>query len=139
MGFGPGLGFLNRRNCGWIVHFVQTGATGAISSQDLPGDSGVIATKTPAKTGRYTFALNNGKPLRKFHGGFASTLGPDDAVYGAKTKGNNFTLRDNDIDGGAADGTVELQFLNPSTDATNYIDAELPDNTGFWVYLLVSL
>jgi len=140
--FNPIAGVLNRRNFGIITHTFVTGASGAISSQDLPGDSGVIATKTATKTGRYTFAVGASTPLakgvRKFHGGFACIVGVDDAVYGAKTKGAVFVLRDNDMDGGALDGTFEGQFLNPSTDATNYIDAELPDNAVVHIVAFIS-
>ncbi|HET7036584.1 MAG TPA: hypothetical protein VFI42_12950 [Thermomicrobiaceae bacterium] len=135
MGALPNLGVFNRRNLIRFIHKVTTGASGAIASQDAPSDSGVTAVKTATKTGRYTLTLPS--KFRKYDGGFVCVCGPDDAVYGAKSKGLPYIMRDNDIDGGAADGTIELQFLNPSTDATNYIDAELPDNTMFYVHIFV--
>lgn len=137
MGALPELGAFNRRNVVHFIHTVVLGSSGAISSQDAANVSGIVATKTATKTGRYTLQLPS--KYRKFHGGFACVTGPDDAVYGAKTKGLPCFLRDNDVDGGAADGTVELQFANPSTDATNYIDAELPDSLTFTVHLWVGI
>ncbi len=129
----PAVGVLMRRNFALFAHSFVTGASGVIASQESPEASGVVATKTAAETGRYTLAVAAGSPwakgVRKFHGAFAMLTGPDDTVYGAKSKGQNMIARDNDLDGGAVDGTIELQFLNPSTDATNYIDAELPDGT----------
>jgi hypothetical protein len=140
--FNPVAGVLNRRNFAIIAHSFITGTAGAIASQDLPQDSGVIATKTATKTGRYTFAVAPGTPLAKgmrvFHGAFACIQGVDDAVYGAKTKGGMFIIRDNDMDRSALDGTFEGQFLNPSTDATNYIDAELPDGAIVYVVAFIS-
>ena len=136
MGVGPILGVFGRRNATLFLHTIVLGAGGAIASQDAPADSGVVATKTAGEIGRYTLQFPKG--YRKFHGGTAIVVGPDDAVYGAKTKGNNAILRDVDIDGGALDGTVELQFLNPSTDATNYIDAEVPDSLTIYLQVWVS-
>ena len=137
MGFMPSFGTWGHRNKGTFHHIITTGASGVIASQSVQAESGIIATKTPAKTGRYTLQLPSFVKYRKFLGGFCIAQGPDDAVYGAKTKGGVFMLRANAIDTGAKDGTILLQALNPSTDATNYIDAEVPDSTILFVTLFV--
>lgn len=136
MGFNPEFGAFGRRQLSHFCHKVTTSTSGTIASQDEPADSGVIATKTASKTGRYTIQLPD--KYRKFCGGFASVRGPDDAVYGAKTKGSMAFFRANDIDSNNLDGTIEVQFVQFS-DATNTIDAELPDSTVFFVHLWVEL
>lgn len=134
MGALADLGTFNRRNIVHFIHKVTCSTSGTIASQDAPSVSGVVATKTAANTGRYTMQLP--KKYRKFHGGHASLIGPDDATWGAKAKGSFSFFRDNDVDGGAADGTVELQFVQ-FTDATNTVDAELPDSAIFIAHLWV--
>lgn len=135
MGVQPVLGVWGRRNLTLFVHKVVFGATGVIASQDLPADSGVILGAR-ISAGRYKATLPS--KYRTFHGGWATVLGPDTAVYGAKTLGNNFILRANKVDANTPDGTVLIQWLNPSTDATNYIDADVPDNLSAFLFLVVS-
>ena len=120
MGALPMLGVVNRRNVTHFIHKVTTTTSGAVGSQDAPGVSGVVATKTATKTGRYTLAL--GSKFRVFLGGFVSLIGADDTAYTTQ-KGFGSFFRDNDIDGGAADGTVEVQFTRTDTEA----DTELED------------
>ncbi len=121
----PSLGYHNRRNVVGFIHKVTTSTSGTIGSQDAPGDSGVIAAKTGSKTGRYTLTLPS--KFRKFHGGFVSVIGPDDTA-------DSF-LRDNDVDGGDADGTIEVQFARSDTEA----DAELMDGAIFIAHLFVEI
>lgn len=135
MGMQPILGVYGRRNFTIFVHKVVFGATGAIASQDLPQDSGVVIGAR-ISAGRYKATFPS--KYRVFHGGWATVLGPDTAVYGAKTLGNNFILRANKVDANTPDGTVLVQWLNPSTDATNYIDADVPDNLTAYLFFALS-
>jgi hypothetical protein len=130
MGVNPELGVFGRRNLIHFVHKVTTSTSGTIASQDELADSGVLAAKTATKTGRYTLTVPS--KYRKFHGGFATIVGADDTAY-TTAKGLNSFLRDNDIDGGAADGTIELQFNRSDTAA----DAEVIDGAVFYVHLWV--
>lgn len=121
MGFQPNAGVFNRRNHAVFFHRVVLGAGGAIASQDAPADSGVVATKTATKTGRYTLQLPS--KYRRLLWVNAAVIGTDDAAY-TTAKGLNSFVRDNDVDGGAADGTVEVQFNRTDTAA----DAEVIDS-----------
>lgn len=107
---------------------VVTGAAGAITvaSSDSVAQCRMSFVKTAAKTGRYTFTLPD--KYRSFRGGNVTLIGPDDAAWGANTTGLDYFWRDNDIDGGALDGTIELQFIRTDSNA----DAELPDNVIFY-------
>lgn len=128
----------------WFACRAVTTTSGTLSTATQPGlwaRSPLAIAKVAATAGRYT--LNCGNPYAQFLGGFVTVIGPDTAVYGAKAKGLPYFFRDMDIDASAGsssagDGTCELQFVNPSTDATNYIDAELPDGTLFTVCILVA-
>jgi len=128
----------------WFCGRAVTTTSGTLSTATQPGlwaRSPLLITKTATKTGRYT--INCGNPYMQFLGGFPTLIGPDDATWGAKAKGINWFFRDMDIDASAgsasaSDGTCELQFTNPSTDATNQIDSELPDGTIFTVAILVA-
>jgi hypothetical protein len=113
---------------------VVTGTAGAITvaSSDTVAQCRMSFIKTAAKTGRYTFTLPD--KYRRFCGGNVTLIGPDDATWGANTTGLDYFWRDNDIDGGAADGTVELQFIRTDSNA----DAELPDNVIFLVEIRVA-
>jgi hypothetical protein len=135
MGFQPVMAVFGRRNLCLFVHKVVFGATGVIASQDLPSDSGVVLGAR-ISAGRYKATFPS--KYRVFHGGWATVLGPDTAVYGAKTTGNNFVLRANKVDANTPDGTVLVQWLNPSTDATNYIDADVPDNLTAFLFFVIS-
>lgn len=103
---------------------VVLGAGGAITvaSSDTVAQCRMSFAKTATKTGRYTFTLPD--KYRRFGGGKVTLIGQDDAIWGANTTGYKEHWRDNDIDGGANDGTIELQF----TRNTDNADAELPDN-----------
>ncbi len=135
MGFQPVLGVFGRRNLVLFVHKVVFGASGVLSSQDAAADSGVVLGAR-ISAGRYKATLPS--VFRVFHGGWSTVLGPDTAVYGAKTTGNNFVLRANKVDANTPDGTVLVQWLNPSTDATNYIDADVPDNLTAFLFFVAS-
>lgn len=117
----PIAGVFNRRNMAVFYHRVVLGAAGAIASQDAPADSGIVATKTATETGRYTLQMPS--KYRRLLWAQGTIIGPDDAVLGANTTGYGSFVRDNDIDGGAADGTVEIQFTQ-----TSYADAEVANN-----------
>lgn len=136
MSFMPILGTWNHRNLAVFNHVITTGTSGAIASQDAASTSGIVAVKTATKTGRYTLTLP-GK-YRTFRGGFVTALGPTDATYGAKTKGSIFFFRNNAVDTGSGPFTVDVQAMNPSTDATNQVDSEVPDGTVLYITLLVS-
>jgi hypothetical protein len=123
----------------------QTGVAGALVAFPLPRpwDKQIVQiTKVAATNGRYTCQVPRSGAA--FVGGVAWVIGPDTAVYGAKTKGLPYFWRDPDYGPdsvtlpSAMDGTGELQFCNPSTDATNYIDAELPDNAFFGGILFIA-
>jgi len=131
----PMGGWFNQRNVVGFAHKVTLGATGALSSQEAASDTGIVCSAR-VSAGRYTLTLPS--KYRKFYGGVVSVIGPDTAVYGAKTKGLDYFFRADDVDANNKDGTVELQFVNPSTDATNYIDSDLPDNTSFLVVLFAA-
>jgi len=135
MGMQPILGVWGRRNLTLFVHKVVFGASGVIANQDLPQDSGVVVGAR-ISAGRYKAQLP--AKYRVFHGGWATVLGPDTAVYGAKSTGNNFVLRANKVDANTPDGSVLIQWLNPSTDATNYIDADVPDNLSAYLFFVAS-
>ncbi len=129
------IGAGKRRGGRLISHKVVTGSSGAISSQDSRADSGIQAAKTGSETGRYTFTYAGSRPVRRFGGAFVTIVGADDAAFGAIAKGLSHIWRDNDWDGGAKDGTIELQFVTRGE--TNYDDAELPDSTTFYAVFFV--
>lgn len=135
MSFLPELGTWNHRNKATFHHTITTGTSGAIASQDAAADSGIVAVKTATKTGRYTLTVP--AKYRKFRGGHVIALGPTDATYGAKTKGSIFFFRNNNLDTGSGPFTVDVQAMNPSTDATNQIDSEVPDGTVLYITLHV--
>lgn len=124
----PDLGYVGSKKLIRFNHRVVLGAAGAISSQDAPKDSGVIAVKTATKTGRYTLTSEGGVVRHKrFRGGTVTLIGPDDTAYGALTVGLTSIWRKDDIAAsGLGDGTIEVQFLNASG---NWTDAELPTGT----------
>lgn len=128
----------------WFACRAVTTTSGTLSTATQPGlwaRSPLTIVKTAAQVGRYT--LNMGNAYMQFMGGFVTLIGPDSATWGVKAKGINYFFRDLDVDASAGsasagDGTVELQFTNPSTDATNQIDSELPDGVIFTVCALVA-
>lgn len=107
-------------------HRVALGAAGVLAAtgNDLAARTGIVVTKTAAKTGRYTIRMANGRKFRQFRGGWVSIVGLDDATWGANTTGARYFWRDDDT---AVDGTIELQFVRNTDNA----DAELPDNYSF--------
>lgn len=126
MGFQPGLGVFNRRNTVKFLHRVVLGASGAIASQDPANESGIVATKTATEVGRYTLQLPvgpTGFKYRKLNWVDAKIVGADDTAY-TTANGLNVLLRDNDIDGGALDGTIDVQFCRTDTGA----DAEVENS-----------
>lgn len=137
MGFMPSFGTWGHRNKGTFHHIITTGTSGVIASQSVQAESGIIAVKTAAKTGRYTLTLPPQIKYRKFLGGCVIALGPTDNAYGAKAKGGVFFFRNQNIDTGSGPFTIDVQAANPSTDATNYIDAEVPDGTILFITLFV--
>lgn len=117
------LGYVGSRKFIRYNHRYVVGAAMAVTSQDAPKDSGVVAVATPTKTGRTTLTFSGGQKHKNFRGGNVSLLGPDDTAYGALTVGLPAIFRDNDL---AIDGTLEVQFLNASG---NWTDAALPSGT----------
>jgi len=108
---------------------VTTSTGGTVSAVDVRG-GGVTVTKTPAKTGRYTFTLIDAadtslSELILLHAD-VTLIGPDDAAM-TDAKGRDKVIRDIDIGGGADDGTFEIQF----TDADTGADANIEDAAGF--------
>lgn len=133
----PVKGYAGKDRMGVIFfsHSVTTGASGAIASQDdIAGTGlGAVVAKTATKTGRYTITLP--KAYKKLVSMAVALIGPDDAAYAANNQsGLAAVWRDNDIDGGAKDGTIELQFVRGDT----YADAELPNNTAFKFTIVVA-
>lgn len=119
----PELGVFNRDDVCRFYHKVTTSTSGTIASQDAVVASGIQATKTATKTGRYTLTINSGETFSAVLFVNAVVIGPDDAAYGANTTGFKAFLRTNDISGGNLDGTIEVQFVQ-----TSYADAEVPDS-----------
>jgi len=97
---------------------VTLGNSGAISSSSCDG---FTIAKTASKTGRYTVTL--GQNYNKLLGCSVQIIGPDDAAF-TDAKGVDPKLRDNDVGGGANDGTFEIQFV----DADSGADAEVQDS-----------
>lgn len=124
--FNPGSSIFNRRGVAEFYHRVTLGATGVIASQDAPNVSGIVAAKTGGEVGRYTLQLPVGPTGYKYRSLLwvdAKIIGADDAAY-TVAKGLDVLLRDNDVDGGALDGTIEVQFVRSDSDA----DAEVEDS-----------
>lgn len=141
----PEKGFVQPFSGGtWFFGRAVTTTSGTLSTATQPGlwaRSPMTIVKVAATAGRYTIGLGN--PYMQFLGGFPTLIGPDTATWGVKAKGIDWFFRDMDIDASAGsasavDGTCELQFTNPSTDATNQIDSELPDGVIFTVCILVA-
>jgi hypothetical protein len=123
----PDLGYVGSKKLLRYNHRIVLGSSGAIASQDAAKDSGIVAVKTATKTGRYTLTFSGGQKHKSFRGGSCTVKGPDDTAYGAVSVGLDHIWRDDDL---PVDGTLEVQFLNAST---NFTDAELP--TGTVIYL----
>lgn len=98
-----------------------TTTSGTVDTTNTWTPAGQTLVKTATKTGRYTLTLPIGKHRRLLQV-IATVIGADDSAY-TTAKGIDFFVRDNDIDGGAEDGTIELQFARSDTEA----DAELID------------
>lgn len=113
-------------------HRIVNGAAGVIASQDAAKDTGVVAVKTAAKVGRYTFTLAGGRRFRQFRGGEAAIIGPTDAIYGAITFGVDYFWRNDLL---STVGTVQIQWSRGDTNA----DAEVPDNFVWSVWLWVKV
>lgn len=128
----PEKGIINRMSVQRYYHRVVLGAGGAISSQDAITVSGMTATKTGGEVGRYTLQL--ARPYKRLLFVDAKVLGTDDAAYGANTLGLHVLLRDNDVDSGAADGTVEVQFLSTAA----YADAEVADSVTLLIEVTIA-
>lgn len=109
---------------------VVTSTGGDIASTDCKG---FTVVKTATKTGRYTVQLV--KPdgtvdtALKLAGGVATLIGADDAAF-TDDKGTQAAFRDDDI---ASDGTIELQWMRPDSQA----DAEIQDGHSFVLALLL--
>lgn len=93
------------------------GASGAISSQDLP--KGFTVTKTAAKTGRYTVLFAD--VWNSLRGAAITLQGPPDVAWGAA--GIVSFLRNEAV---ATTKTVDVQF---ATAVASPLDAELPSGT----------
>lgn len=131
----PARGVVNRAGVETFYHKVVLTTAGVISSQDDVQTSGVVATKTATETGRYTLTLAGGSTYKSLLWVDAKIIGADDAAYGAATLGLPGFIRDNDISGGALDGTVEWQFVAGDT---NWADAEVADSVTLLFEIVVS-
>lgn len=119
----PDKGYAGRKGGRDIAynHRFVVGASGAVSSQDSLQDSGLQAFVKTGTAGRYTITLSD-RP-RQLRRGTATIIGPDTAAYGAVSAALPCIWRDDDL---ATDGTIEIQFVNAST---NWTDADLPSGT----------
>lgn len=131
MSFMPAGYVWNRRNVGWFIHTMTIGASGAISSQDPAGDSGVIAAKQ-SQGGRYLCTLPT-RGFRKFHGGYAVLVGDATNAWGATTVGLDTIIRAEHIDDATNPPTVIVQFI---AGASNN-DADLPSGTVVHIHICV--
>lgn len=129
----PDLGYVGSKRLLRYNHRFVVGATSAVSSQDAAKDSGIVAATTATKTGRFTLTFSAGQKHKNFRGGTVIVIGPDDTAYGAVSVGLHPIFRDNDL---PIDGTLELQFLNAST---NFTDAHLPTGTVVIVDLVMEV
>jgi hypothetical protein len=129
----PNKGTINRQGVSEYFHRATTSTSGTIASQDDITVSGMTATKTATETGRYTLTL--ACPYKRLLWVEAKIMGADDAAYGAVTVGLMSILRDNDVDGGAADGTVEVQFIGSNA---GWADAEVADGAIIFFRVCVS-
>jgi hypothetical protein len=131
MGYGnnrapyPHLGIVGIRGVTDFFTSMLIGASGAITSQvGISARVGLSVVKTATKTGRYTISLPSA--YKHFLGGNVTLVGPTDAIWGANTVGGPYWFwRNNNIDGGTAAGTVDLQFAA----STDNADADLPSGT----------
>jgi len=118
----PEIGVVNRSDVVRYYHKVTTTTEGTIGSQDAVVGSGVVAVKTATEVGRYTLTLNGAEAYSAVLFVDAKIIGADDTAYAAAA-GITPIIRDNDISGGALDGTIEVQFVDSATNA----DAEVAD------------
>jgi hypothetical protein len=135
MGMIPLQGVFGRRNCQLYFARIVNGTGGAIASQDVASDSGVVVTKVAATAGRYLFTLTgpatSGSAIkRQFLYAIASLVGPDTTAFpvpGAAAGTDGF-IRQEKVANNTPNGSFMWQFTRGDTNA----DAELPDNT-VWV------
>jgi hypothetical protein len=141
MGMIPIQGVYGRRNCQLYFHRIVNTTAGAISTQDSPADSGVIASKVAATNGRYLLTLaqpvSPGNAIKR-QILFISTsiVGPDTAAFavpGASAATDGF-IRQEKISNNTPNGTAMWQFTRGDTNA----DAELPDNTVWYVVIVAA-
>jgi hypothetical protein len=114
MGVIETLGVWGRRNFTFLSHRMVIGAAGAITSQDSPADSGIVASLNGVANGQYTLALSGtggAKGYRQFLGVWATILGPTGAgAFGAG--GALGCMKDDNVDAGTRLGTVAYQFMD---------------------------
>jgi hypothetical protein len=109
-----------------------TTTSGTVDTTNTWLPAGQLLVKTATKTGRYTLTLPVARHKRLLQV-IATPIGADDTAH-AIAKGIQFFLRDNDVDGGAADGTIELQFTRTDTEA----DAELTDGASVLITVVLA-
>lgn len=141
MGMIPIQGVWGRRNLQIYVHRVVNGVAGVVASQDPAADSGLIVTKVAATNGRYLVtiaqqATAGGAIKRQFIGAYTSIVGPDSAAFGAPgaSTANDGFIRQEKVANNTPNGTFMWQYTRGDTNA----DAELPDNTVWYVMLVVA-
>lgn len=140
MGMLPILGVWGRRNFQFFFARVVNGAAGAVSSQDSADVSGLVVSKVAATNGRYLITIAQpasagGAIKRRVAFVKAAIVGPDTAAFGApgaSTATDGF-IRQEKIANNTPNGTVMWQFTRGDTNA----DAELPDNTVWYVVIAV--
>lgn len=103
-----------------LYGYVQTGSSGAITSQDCRGFS---IAKTGSETGRYTVTLEDSYVA--FRNCSISVQGTADAAY-TTAKGLGYLIRGEDV----ANKVFYIQFVNA---AQPQADAELEDSAKFFV------
>lgn len=113
-------GFFATPNTHVFTGTIGIGAAGAIDPKTTnvfttdPAMSQVVVTKTATKTGRYTLALPRNYLHLLFRGVGVTSV--DDAAL-PTTTGLGACFRDQDIGGGANDGTIEVQLYRTDTNA----------------------
>jgi hypothetical protein len=113
-------------------HFskVLISTSGAISGQTAEAWSGLVVTKTAAKTGRYTVTMTGGRRALLLAVN-ATLITADDAAI-ADASGIISSVRDDDM---ATDGTFELQWHRNTT----LVDTEVADAAiGFFLMVAVA-
>lgn len=141
MGMIPIQGIYGRRNTQVFASRIVNGVAGVVASQDSADQSGLIVTKVGATNGRYLITLA-GAPVsgaavkRQFLFASTSIVGPDTTAFGApgaSTATDGF-IRQEKVANNTPNGSFMWQFTRGDTNA----DAEVPDNTVWYIFVAVA-